>query len=77
MSIKEISAVALKLPRKSRARLAEKLLDSLNDDGQSEIDAAWAAEAEARLAELESGKIKAIPLSTVLRRLKKRRRNEA
>jgi putative addiction module component (TIGR02574 family) len=76
VSIKELSAAVLKLPRKSRARLAEELLDSLSPKDQRDIDADWAIEAEARLADLESGKTKAISLSTVLRRLKKWRRNE-
>jgi putative addiction module component (TIGR02574 family) len=75
MSSKEISAAALKLPRKSRARLAEELLDSLSDEAQREIDAAWAREAEARIDNFDHGKSKSEPISSVLRQLRRRRRN--
>jgi putative addiction module component (TIGR02574 family) len=75
MSNKEISAAALKLPRKSRARLAEELLDSLSDEAQREIDAAWAQEVEARIDNLNRGKSKTEPISIFLKRLQRRRRN--
>jgi putative addiction module component (TIGR02574 family) len=77
MSNKEISAAALKLPRKSRARLAEELLDSLSGEAQREIDAAWAREVEARIADLDSGKSKTKPVSKVLRQLRSRHRNDS
>ena len=40
---------ALSLPPKSRAKLAEKLLESLDDPRQKEIDRLWAEEAEDRI----------------------------
>jgi putative addiction module component (TIGR02574 family) len=77
MSNKQISAAALKLPRKSRARLAEELLDSLSNDAQRAVDLAWAEEVEARITDLDSGKSKTKPVSKVLRQLRGRRRNES
>jgi putative addiction module component (TIGR02574 family) len=66
----EITKVALSLPPRSRAKLAEKLLASLDDSTQPEIDALWAKEAENRVEELEHGQVKAIPVADVFRKLK-------
>ena len=48
MSIKEIEAAVLKLVPKERARLAGKLLDSLEDLSEEENESLWAQEAERR-----------------------------
>ena len=48
MSIKEIEAVALTLVPKDRARLAGKLLKSLEDLSEEENELIWAQEAERR-----------------------------
>jgi hypothetical protein len=54
VSIKEIEAAALKLLPKDRARLAEKLLESLEDLSEEENKIIWAQEAERRDAEWTS-----------------------
>ena len=48
MSIKEIETAALRLVPKDRARLAERLLDSLEDLSEEENEIIWAQEAEQR-----------------------------
>jgi hypothetical protein len=48
MSIKEIETAVLKLQPKDRARLAEKLLESLEDLSEEENEIIWAQEAERR-----------------------------
>ena len=48
MSIKEIEAAVLKLVPKDRARLAERLLESLEDLSEEENEIIWAQEAERR-----------------------------
>ena len=48
MSIKEIEAVALTLVPKDRARLAGRLLKSLDDLSEKENELIWAQEAERR-----------------------------
>lgn len=48
MSIKEIETAALKLVPKDRARLAGKLLESLEDLSKEENEFIWAKEAERR-----------------------------
>ena len=46
MSIKEIETAALKLHPKDRARLAERLLESLEDLSEEENEVIWGQEAE-------------------------------
>ena len=48
MSIEEIEAEALKLDPKARAKLAEKLLESLEELSDQENALLWAEEAERR-----------------------------
>ncbi len=62
---------AMALPVELRARLADELLKSLNPS-EAEIDALWAAEAERRISEIESGKVKPIPGEQVFEELRKR-----
>jgi putative addiction module component (TIGR02574 family) len=72
----DILAAALSLPREARAQLAEQLLDSL-DPHRAEIDAAWEAEIDARISEIESGRAQLVPhdqaIAQVRERLKARR----
>ena len=65
---------ALSLPPRSRAKLAEKLLQSLDDTRQREIDRLWADEIEDRIDAYEKGHLKAIPGKEVFRRLKPRKK---
>jgi putative addiction module component (TIGR02574 family) len=65
---------ALSLPPRSRAKLAEQLLESLDDPKQREIDRLWADEAEDRIDAYERGELKAIPGQEVFRRLKPRKK---
>lgn len=54
MDIQEIESEALKLDLKSRARLAEKLLHSLEDLSETEVSGLWAEEAQRRDIEMDS-----------------------
>ena len=51
---------ALTLPADSRAAIAARLLESLDDKEQQENNAAWAKEAESRLEAYDQGLISAI-----------------
>ncbi len=53
MSIDELEAAALKLEPKARARLAERLLDSLEQLSPEENAQIWAEEAERRAEAME------------------------
>ncbi len=61
--VKRVLDDALKLSEKDRAEVAAKLIDSLDAEDEDEIEAAWAAEIQKRVDELDQGKVKAIPWS--------------
>jgi len=63
---RELESKALKLSRKERARLAQRLISSL--DKEVDAEKLWLEEAERRLSELESGTIVGIPAEKVIRR---------
>jgi hypothetical protein len=67
MSIEEIEAEALRLDPKSRARLAEKLLESLEQLSEAENERIWAEEAARRDAEWEAKTGSARPAAEVFR----------
>ena len=71
MKVKDLISEAVSLPIEERTLLVESLLRSLNPT-DTEIDNAWAAEAERRLAELRSGGAKAVPADEVFAKIKKR-----
>ena len=48
-----------------RARLAEELLESLDQEPESEVEAAWDREIERRVAEVESGAVKLVSAEDV------------
>ncbi len=56
----KILSEAMRLPPAEREALAGRLFDSLEPDDH-EAEAAWQAEIERRIAELDQGKVKAIP----------------
>ena len=56
----EILSTALRLPDKDRADLAASLIESLDEPFDSDAQIAWAEEIRRRLAELDSGAVKAV-----------------
>ena len=67
VSIEEIEAEALKLDPKARARLAERLLESLETLSDQENERLWAEEADRRDADWDSAPGTARPAADVLR----------
>jgi len=67
MSIDEIEAEALKLEPSARARLAKKLLESLETLSDDENERLWAEEADRRDADWESKASSARSAADVLR----------
>ena len=61
-----LEAEGLKLSPEERALLADHLLASLG--AQAEVEEAWAAEVERRLAEVESGRATLVPAEQAIRR---------
>ena len=64
MTTEQIEQELMKLPVADRARLAERLIASL--DADAEIEAAWTAEVRLRDEEMRSGAVEAIPLEDAL-----------
>lgn len=60
----------LALPRAERARLATRLLASLDDD--PEVDSAWRREVRERLAEYRAGEAGTYPAEQVMKEAKDR-----
>ena len=67
MSLKELEAEALKLDPKARARLAGKLLESLEDLSEEENASLWAEEAKRRDAEMDASPASSISAADVFR----------
>jgi putative addiction module component (TIGR02574 family) len=70
--VKDIIEEAKQLPVDERVAVVDSLLQTLNVPNQ-DIDKAWAEVAQARLAELRSGRVKAVPGDRVLARIRNRR----
>ena len=64
MNIEEIESQALQLAPSERARLAQRLIASLDEEG--EVEDAWTAEAVRRWDGLASGEVGALPVADVL-----------
>lgn len=67
MNQKELENKVMQLSHEARARLAEKLILSLDVPSKEENLQLWVAEAERRLNELREGKAKEIPAKEVFR----------
>ncbi len=64
-SVEELAAKAQELSLEDRARLAENLLSSLQDEPESEVEAAWDREIERRVEEVRAGTARLIPAEDV------------
>jgi len=60
-AIQEILNTVLQLPEKDRADLAASLIESLDQPFDIDARDAWAVEIRRRIAELDSGAVKAVP----------------
>jgi putative addiction module component (TIGR02574 family) len=68
--IRELESQALKLSRRERARLAQRLISSLDQEVDADAERLWLAEAERRLADLKSGRVAAIPAERVIKKVR-------
>ncbi|HEX2201686.1 MAG TPA: addiction module protein [Longimicrobium sp.] len=64
MRFEEVESAALQLPRTERARIAERLIASLDED--AEIEQAWLDEVERRVREVDAGEVQLIPGDQVM-----------
>lgn len=63
-ALETIAAQAMRLTPDDRSELAERLWLSVHE--QEEIDAAWDAEIERRIAQLDAGQVEGVPWETVI-----------
>jgi putative addiction module component (TIGR02574 family) len=56
---------ALRLDEAERAALAGMLIDSIDNDAEEGVEAAWLIEIERRIAELDAGTVETIPWDVV------------
>jgi putative addiction module component (TIGR02574 family) len=69
VALKELDGEALRLPARSRARLAERLIASLDQEpSDPDAEELWTAEAQRRTGEIVAGKVKGSPIEKVLRK---------
>lgn len=67
-NIDEIAEATMQLDLEDRARLAGKLLLSLDEPSPSELDQLWLDEAARRLEDFRAGKTQGIPAEDVFRK---------
>jgi putative addiction module component (TIGR02574 family) len=72
--LEEIASAALLLSVESRAALAKRLLDSLDDLSPDEYERLWVEEAARRYRQLKAGTASSIPSDEVFARLESRPR---
>ena len=65
MDVEALEREALKLPAEDRARLAEELLDSLDELPPQEIDRLWLEEASRRAAQIDAGEVELVSAEDV------------
>jgi putative addiction module component (TIGR02574 family) len=70
----DIAAEALQLEPLARAAVAKSLLDSLYDLSDEQYEQLWVEEAEARYADFEAGRTKAVDGDEVFARARARNR---
>ncbi len=65
---RSLESKVMKLPAEERARLAERLISSLDPKIDPDAQELWVEEAERRLDEIESGAAASVPASQVIER---------
>jgi putative addiction module component (TIGR02574 family) len=72
MNARLIEKEALALPIDKRARLAQRLLESLDDVSEAEAERLWAQEAMRRAREIDEGKVQLVSSEEFERRVRAR-----
>lgn len=72
ISAEDLYKKALDLDERERAALVARLIDSLDTKVEKGVEAAWLAEVERRMEELDSGKVQGIPWNELRSRLHKK-----
>jgi putative addiction module component (TIGR02574 family) len=68
-SVSEVFEAALALSEEDRGRLVEQLVQSLDREVDPDVEEAWSAEIERRLARVAAGQSKTVTMSEAVARL--------
>jgi putative addiction module component (TIGR02574 family) len=68
-NLDELTQLVLELPLEQRSKLAERLLESLDELAPEELEQVWAAEAERRYQAFEDGRVDAVDGTAVHREI--------
>ena len=71
LSAEQIAEAALALPSEARARLADRLVESLDPANEGPLRQLWTTEALRRRDEVRSGEIRTIPAEEALAQVKR------
>jgi putative addiction module component (TIGR02574 family) len=71
MTIRALEKAVLELPPKSRARFAEKIIESIDDYADPEIEKAWTQEIGRRVEEIKSGKARGVPVEEAMKKARR------
>jgi putative addiction module component (TIGR02574 family) len=71
ITVESIIDQALKKPVEERARIAERLISSLDSTTETDVELAWQKEIEKRLKEIDSGMVRCISWEDVREQLYK------
>ena len=74
MTVKDVESAAMRLSTKARARLAARLIASLDNRRDEDAEQAWYDEAERRDKAFREGRLKGRPADEVLRDLRSKLR---
>jgi putative addiction module component (TIGR02574 family) len=69
--LQAIEAQVMRLGPKSRAKLAERLIQSLDPPMDTALERIWVEEAERRVDEIRKGQVKVRPAAAVFRRIRR------
>lgn len=69
-TVEQLAEQAMALPSESRARLADLLVESLNDADLGQIEELWLTEAKRRRDEVRAGTVKTIPGDKALKEVR-------
>ncbi len=65
----DILEEALTLPADARAEIASQLISSLDDTEDDDAEAAWSAEIERRIRDIDDGTVELVPWAEARRRI--------
>ncbi len=71
MTVRALEKEVMDLPPRSRIRIAEKILESVNDFAGKDIEAAWSKEIARRVNDIQSGKVKGISAAQAMARARR------